>query len=93
MKNIRTHEEFRKQHIPKFDEGDAVKIINDNTNTIYVISGYDYTRNSNIKNECRLQKYADKDKYANSEDFFKWVLEEELIPVEDHEIDALKYNL
>lgn len=80
-------------HIPKFKNGTPVKIKNDDTNTFYVISGYDYRKNRFIKDLCRLQKYEDRDKFADREGFFSWILEDELELISEYELSANKYNL
>lgn len=84
---------FEATHIPKFNEGEPVKIKNDTTNQFYVISGYDYRKNKFIKDFCRLQKYEDKDKLADREGFFSWYLEDELEPLSESELASIKYNL
>jgi hypothetical protein len=90
MKYIKTFEE---KHIEKFKIGDPVKIIGDDTNTIYVIDGYDYRQYTMVRDICRLKKYEDKDKMVNKEGMYSWIKEDRLIKATNEEISALKYNL
>lgn len=84
-------------HIPKYTKDDVVKIKEDKTNTFYVICGYDYRKDHFIKDICRIKRYSDKDKFATSEGFYKWIIEDQLEPVTDEELylylNTQKYNL
>ena len=90
MKHLKYYEAL---HIPKFNIGDPVKIKNDPTNQFYVIDGYDYRPGTNIKDECRLKKYEEKDKLADKEGFYSWQLEETLELIPEQELLMKKYNI
>lgn len=103
MKYIKTYETILK-HTPKFNINDPVKIINDNSNIIYIVNGYDFDRTEErtilIRNTCRLIRYEDKGEMANKEGFYSWIKEDELRlatpkEIEDYKIqlDSKKYNL
>ena len=93
MKYLKLFEEKWFSHIPKFKIKDAVKIKNDPSRTIYAISGYEYRKDSMIKDICRLTRYKDKDKLADKEGFYCWVQEDLLKSIPDYELDAIKYNI
>ena len=99
MKFLRKYEEnyVRKVHIPKFEIGDAVKIKNDPSHTIYAINGYDYQsgfqNKTYLNDKCRLTRYEDRNKLADREGFYSWVPEYLLESVPDYEIKAKNYNL
>ena len=88
MKYIKTFENII---IKKFDIGDPVKIIGDDT--IYVVDAYDYRQYTMIKDTCRLKTYEDKDKLVNKEGMYIWVHQDKLIKATEEEVAALKYNL
>lgn len=90
MKYIKTYED---KVIQKFNISDTVKIIGDNTNTIYVVDGYDCRQYTMVKDVCRLKKYEDKDKLADREGFYSWIKQDNLIKATEEEVAALKYNL
>lgn len=90
MKYIKTYEAI---HNPKFDINDVVKIKGDETNTLYIVDGYDYRQYTMVKDVCRLKKYSDKDKLAKSEGFFSWRNEDLLEKATEEEINSYKYNL
>lgn len=99
MKYIKTYESFR-GHIPKFKIDDTVRLKIDNTNTIYIIDGYDYDVSTNIKDVCRVKEYINKDKLANKEGFYSWIKEDKLRLATPEEIEKYmiehsvkKYNL
>jgi hypothetical protein len=45
MKYLKSYEE---KHIPKFNIGDPVKVKNDPSNTIFIVDGYDFRKDSPI---------------------------------------------
>ena len=65
MKHIKLFEEINK-HIPKFKKDTPVKIIGDETNTIYIIDEYEYRKKQNIKDRCERRRSISKIKRAYS---------------------------